>query len=375
MSGAASTAEAADRARPPSLGATFDPRLNGLNLLRVVLALGVVLWHSFQLTGARIGWAPARILMLSGFVDGFFAISGFLIVRSWDLRPDARRFLRARVLRIMPGFWVCLTVVAFVLGPAAAIIQQAPMGRSFVEDELSYVGKNSLLWMFQARIAGTPEAGPWNGSAWTLSWEFACYLGVLGLGLAGILLRRSVLPALFATALAVLVLTGLPAFDIGILHHAARFATMFLAGSVIYVVRDRLPARAAWVAGSLVLVIVATYLPDYRLLGALPLAYACVVSGALIKVPGLQLRTDLSYGMYIYAFPVQQLLRTAGLAGKGVPLYFALSVLATLPLAALSWFGVERPAQRWGRRSRPLVADPPEEAVAAAPPRRLDPIR
>jgi peptidoglycan/LPS O-acetylase OafA/YrhL len=347
------------RRRPPTLQQAFDPRLNGLNLIRLVLAVGVVLRHSFTMLGEGVGWAPADVLMRSVFVDAFFAISGYLIVRSWLLRPDAARFLRARVLRIVPGFWVCLLVVAFVAAPLHALVVGRPLTASFVVDGWSYVWHNSLLWIFQDGIAGGPvgsapaEAGTWNGSLWTLAWEFICYLGVLALGVAGLLARRWVAPVLFVAALGVLGLTIVPAYDISLVHHAARFSTMFLAGAVVLLFQDRVPARASWVVVALALVLAAAYLPDYRMVGALPLAYACIVGGALIKVPALRLRTDLSYGTYIYAFPVQQLLVGAGAGALGVPGYFLLSVACTLPLAAASWFGVERPAQRlkgWSAR-------------------------
>ena len=82
------------------------------------------------------------------------------------------------------------------------------------------------------------------------------------------------------------------------------------------------------------------------MVGAIPLAYAVIVSGALIHNKRLNLRTDLSYGTYIYACPIQQVLVIAGL-GTLNPLVFAIIATAvTLPFAAMSWFLVEKPAMR-----------------------------
>jgi peptidoglycan/LPS O-acetylase OafA/YrhL len=86
-------------------------------------------------------------------------------------------------------------------------------------------------------------------------------------------------------------------------------------------------------------------MPDYRVVAALPLAYAVIVSGALIHNKRLRLRTDLSYGVYIYAYPMQQLLAVCGLIWLNPIVFFLLSAIATLPLAALSWFLIEKPGQ------------------------------
>ena len=84
--------------------------------------------------------------------------------------------------------------------------------------------------------------------------------------------------------------------------------------------------------------------PNYRILGGIPLAYAIIVSGALIRNKRLRLRTDLSYGVYIYAFPIQQFLLICGLVSLDPIVFSILAAIATLPLAALSWFLVEKPA-------------------------------
>ena len=95
---------------------------------------------------------------------------------------------------------------------------------------------------------------------------------------------------------------------------SARFAVMFLAGALLYQCRNVIPARWSLVAVSVVIVLASSLLPNYRLVGAIPLAYAIIISGALIHNKRLSLRTDLSYGVYIYAWPMQQLLIICGLA-------------------------------------------------------------
>jgi peptidoglycan/LPS O-acetylase OafA/YrhL len=105
-----------------------------------------------------------------------------------------------------------------------------------------------------------------------------------------------------------------------------------------------IPARWSLVAVSVAVVLVASLLPDYRLIAAVPLAYAIIVSGALIHNERFKLRTDLSYGVYIYACPIQQLLVICGLGTLNPIVFGIIGAVATLPFAALSWFLVEKPA-------------------------------
>ncbi len=80
------------------------------------------------------------------------------------------------------------------------------------------------------------------------------------------------------------------------------------------------------------------------------MAYLVIASGALLK--RLSLRNDLSYGVYIYAFPIQQLLVIMGLATLRVFPFFIVATLVTLPLAAMSWFVVEKRALALKKRLR-----------------------
>ncbi|WP_322409928.1 acyltransferase [Microbacterium invictum] len=332
---------------PDSFSSVFDPRANGLNFVRLFLAAGVILWHSFPLTGAEIDLLPLRQLLAEVWVDGFFAISGFLILGSWMRDPHAGRYLRARILRILPAFWVCLLVTAFIVAPLATM--------TFGMGNLTYVVKNAVLWVFQYGIDGTPAGVPfpgvWNGSIWTLAWEFLCYLLILALGVTGALRHPPVVPVLFIICVLGIAFTSLAPVEIWLVETAARFGSMFLAGALIWQLQDRIRCNRNFVMLSILLVVGSLWLPDYRLLASLPLAYLMLVIGAVIKTPRLRLRNDISYGVYIYAFPIQQVLALAGVWTLGVPGFASLALAITVPVAAASWFLIEKPVLRYKNQS------------------------
>jgi peptidoglycan/LPS O-acetylase OafA/YrhL len=362
--------ESSHVSRLPTLAATFDPRANALNLIRLLLAVFVIIWHAFPLSGADIESGPVRQIVSRISVDGFFAISGFLIVSSWMRHPRWGTFLRARVLRIFPAFWVCLVLTAAIFAPAAVLIRGAAFPDDFAGDALGYVLRNAPLRVAQFDIAGTPEDVPhaavWNGALWTLAWEFACYVGVLVIGLTGLLRRRVTLPALFVLAVLGVLATAYGPVGSTSAAIACRLGVMFLAGALIYRFQDRIPVSGALIVASVGVVIGAAFLSEYSALGALPIAYLVITLGALGKNPRLRVRNDLSYGIYIYGFPIQQLLATVGVTAWGIPAYALVSIASTLPFAAASWFLIEKPALRFkGISRRPETVQ--EAAVADRP--------
>jgi peptidoglycan/LPS O-acetylase OafA/YrhL len=348
-----------------TLGQAFDPRKNALNSWRLALAMSVIVWHSFPLTGRNVPFAPARQLLGDIGVDGFFAISGFLITASWLGNPRLRNYFVARGIRILPGFYTCLIVTAFVIAPIGVALQGGPATQLLLSTApAEYILKNSAVWMFQFDIGGTPHGipfpGAWNGSLWTLGWELLCYIAVAVLGVVGLLNRRWLLPVAMVLALSWAALVSYPAAEVATnAQNAGRFAVMFLAGALVHQFRNVIPARWSLVGVSVVIVVAAGLLPDYRLVAAGPLAYAIIVSGALIHDTRFRLRTDLSYGVYIYAFPIQQILVICGLGGMNPIAFMIIAALATLPIAALSWIVVEKPAMSLKsrlKRKRPAPA-------------------
>ncbi|WP_025737549.1 acyltransferase family protein [Mycobacterium genavense] len=348
------------------LGQAFDPRNNALNACRLVLASEVILWHSFPITGHAVSSKPVVQLLFSVGVDGFFALAGFLITASWLRNPHPREYLVARALRIFPGLIVCLVVTGFVFAPLGVAMQGGAATKLLMSSApTDYVLKNStLLSALALDVAGTPkgvpEHGVWNASAWTLMWEVLCYLAVAGIGLAGLANRRWLPPMILALAVIGSIL--LPPLTYPgpwtNLQIAVRFTIMFSAGATLYQWRDVIPARWPLVAVSVFVVLASSLLPDYRAVGGPALAYAVIVSGSLIHSKRLNLRTDLSYGTYIYASPVQQLMAVGGLTSLNPSLFFVVATAATMPLAALSWFLVERPAQALKSRFKQKHTEP-----------------
>ncbi len=150
---------------------------------------------------------------------------------------------------------------------------------------------------------------------------------------------------LFWVLSASLVVAGLPAAGTA-LWCAPRTGLMFASGALLWMCRDRVPLTRPLVVLAILAVLLGLLTPNYRLLAAPAIAYLCLAAGlALGRYPRLVLRTDLSYGVYVYGFVVQQALLVCGV-DVGWAAFTALSLAVVLPVAAASWFLVEAPLAR-----------------------------
>ncbi len=341
---------------------TLDPRRNGLNLVRLILASAVLVAHGWYISGDGVGPQVDGENIGGWAVFGFFAISGYLITGSRLTKPIGE-YLVHRVARIFPAFLVNLVVTAAVF---------APMGYWWFHRTIDgfltaattpvhYVIGNATLRIIAYDVAGTPTGvpypGAWNGSLWSLYYEFLCYIIVAVLGSIG-LFRRSA--AAMAAALAVTIaihanMDRLAPYTQGNgdLLYLAKLLPFFLAGGLLYMLRDRVPLT--W-PGALVSVVVSGLL-TWQLdgwgpqLSSLLIAYAIMWFGSVLPCPDLIRRHDISYGVYIYAFPVQQLLAIAGADRWNLALFDVVALLCTVPFAVASWLLIERRVMRRARAS------------------------
>jgi peptidoglycan/LPS O-acetylase OafA/YrhL len=352
----------------PTIGQSFNPRSNALNLLRLIFAIMVIFSHSLTLGGFRSEdlWGHGSLGDLA--VDAFFAVSGFLITPS-AARNHVLRYLWQRVLRIFPAFWICLLLTCVVAGPIAWVADRKPLHGYWLAPggPFHYFTADWLLNMKTYVIAGTlqrvPYPGAWDGSLWTLRWEFACYLMVAALAVTTLLRRRRIVLVLWVFSwLAALgaAADGIPTYTDTFSHDLVRFVPIFFAGSVLWLYKDKIPDSKLIFAAALLTVVGGSFLRNPEALSGPPLAYACV--WAAIHLPGKKVgaRYDISYGTYIYAFIVGQVLAAWQVYRLGYVMYTLLTLLFTLALASLSCLAVEQPALRLkrlsprrGRRYRP----------------------
>lgn len=320
---------------------------NNFNLLRMIAATGVLVSHAYPIS---LGTGAAE--PLTGILKGtslgslcvmiFFAISGFFITRSFARKSSLSSFLRARILRLVPALAVVLAVT--VLAAAALTTASAAAYWAAVPE---YYLRNITLFFLKYDLPGVFVTNPYgaviNGSLWTLNYEVLCYFGVVVCGLLGLLAR----PTLFARGLVgFLAVYGLAmVFD---LHNRIEvllsLALPFAVGMAIWVWRDRIPLSPALALVGGGLAALAWLTPLFIPVFTIAVSYAVFVLGyARLPWIGTYNRLgDYSYGMYVYAFPIQQ-----GVAWFGVtsPLWnVAFALPLTLACAVLSWHLVEAPA-------------------------------
>ncbi|MEQ1612894.1 MAG: acyltransferase family protein, partial [Hyphomicrobiaceae bacterium] len=283
-------------------------------------------------------------------VQVFFFLSGILVAQSLMRSGSVMNYAVARGLRIFPALFVCVLLTAFVLGP---LFTQGGIVHYFSDKQLPlYVIKTLMLITGSAPLphlfTDQPLPDMVNVSLWTLKYEVLCYVGLAFIGSVGLLSER-LRP--FTTALLLLLVATVfigqpkPLDTYTFVDNLRYFALYFYAGVSAYLLRDHLPIH-----GALLVLLAAAFV---ALIGSrfgelaccLFLGYATLWISTFTFGPlrAFTNANDYSYGVYIFAGPIQQLvISLLPDAGSTVVSLHALSI--ALPLAAFSWELIERPA-------------------------------
>ena len=328
-------------------------RDNNYNVIRFFAALAVIYSHSFPLTGT--GGDPSIVPGESygGFgVSVFFILSGFLVARSWDNNPRFFSFMLARGLRIYPALAVALALSIFVLWGL--------FGTGNLEDYLSnvitidYFVKNMQMLPNEVRynlpgiFESNPLKGAVNGSLWTLPWELWMYVAIAGCGLLGFFRA----PKLFALCCVGLIAANVwnqwtHTYTDYYPYYFLKLSSLFFSGVFCYLSRRLIPMNLGvlTVFFAVFFVLMNKNIPLFVALFSLMMPYLVLGCAYLIKGPIRQFNRlgDYSYGLYIFAFPIQQACVSLN-PGIGPMKLFCMSAVLTLVLSVLSWHLVEKPA-------------------------------
>jgi peptidoglycan/LPS O-acetylase OafA/YrhL len=340
-----------------------DRGSNSFDVLRLLLAVMVIVTHSFDLTcHAEEEWlyrlTDGQLVFSYIGVRGFFVISGLLVAQSLFASSSWKSYLLKRCLRIFPALIVVILLSAFVLGP---LITALPVSEYFSVPMLYDYLRNIYLYDYRKALPGVFESNPYsfsvNGSLWTLRYEFTMYLGLLAAYALGVFRRWPLLIWLFALLFASRLLFYLwPRFSGAVLPYAnlvlsdtLDLAIYFAAGVMLFYYKDRMRYTPLIFFAVLTAWLASFFTSHAMLFTYLCLPYLVIYAG--LGSWGKSLHpfgkgNDISYGMYIYAFPVQQFIIWYTGGETGIVWLMILSVIITMPFAVASWFLVERPALR-----------------------------
>lgn len=330
-------------------------RLNNFGFLRLLFAYLVIFGRSPEMLDGNVNreilyLATGTISFGDLAVDGFFLISGYLICQSFEHSKSFLNYLYKRVLRIYPAFIVVWLLTLLVLVPLTGGIQEILNLTIF--DWL----KNSIKMIFLSEpfVDGhliLENSQTLNGALWTIRYEFLCYLFIPLLALFA-LNKRSVISLiiLFLLAKVTIAYTGYDyqttvPFSV-LLSQVLRLGFAFLVGMAFYQFRDKVVWDMKLVFTSLLLLLLTIrfqVVAESALIvfgGYLMFYFAFAFKNNVIQ--NINVKNDISYGVYIYAWPVQALL-IRSYSDINPWVLAILSAIIVTPLGFLSWRLVEKP--------------------------------
>jgi peptidoglycan/LPS O-acetylase OafA/YrhL len=342
-----------------TVGELLVDRNNGLTFVRLLLSILVLVAHSYSLGGFgedKFFYVITRGQEGSGevAVKSFMLLSGLLVTASFERQPLKLYFIN-RSLRIFPGYLCSIVVIGFLFGPIIALLSNIDLQTYFSTHHngpWSYVLNNSLLAIRQTSILNLLASNPFPhyiaGSHWTIWPEFQGYFVIAICGLLGLLknFRFLLIPftCLYVLSLVAIYnpntlssLNDLRRIDLGL---------YLLSGIIFYMLRHKIVINSKGLLLNASIFLLCILLPIYDwvmpfVLGYLLLSLTRLLPDNLKKIEKIG---DFSYGIYLYHFPIQQIVSLIGIQRFGFIPYFLLTLVLTIPFGILSWYYVEKPA-------------------------------
>lgn len=328
-----------------------DLQFQHLTTIRFFLAALVVWSHAYPLTGQvePIESHTNGITLGTLAVVTFFFISGFLVTMSWNRLQNPVEFVIHRIFRIWPALIAALlftVAIAFIVS-AAEPMQTLRSGWQYFWGNLPLI--NGIQFQIDGAFQDHPNTSV-NGSLWSLEWEIFCYIALLLAAITGILSNawRAMLASFLVMVLTfIMTQIDLVLFN-GIPDHAM-VLFCFSLGTFSYFLYGELGGRILWKLYFFLALLFALFGSVF-----MPLAYIFAAAGivafvsfdSLIK-PG-DMKLDLSYGVYIFAFPIQQFMVYL-LPNQSPLMNFLLTMPVLLVIAYLSWTLIEKPSIGLGK--------------------------
>ena len=332
----------------PTINDCLMRKKNNFDFIRLVASVAVIFYHAFPLTNS--GDDPLTELSnyhfsLGGLaVTTFFVISGFLITRSFERSKTIKDYFAARALRIYPALFVVIVLSALILGPT---FTTQSWSAYFTDIKTYKYFTNIFALRIQNSLPGVFHLNYFpdyiNGSLWSLPVEILCYVlvAIIGMIAKGKLRLGIVLSALVAVYLY---------FHPDMLNKPQYYVNIFnfFAGGCFYMLRHKI--RMNYIAASVMLLL---FISSVKIPGVIPsmlvsgisFSYVVLFIGFIKNSPveNITKYGDFSYGLYIWAFPVQQIL-SLYFSHWNAYVHFFVAAVITFMFAVLSWHLIEKRA-------------------------------
>lgn len=334
-----------------------NSHINNFDFLRFFAAALVFFSHSFVIYDVHFENSFTETLIahflgqLAVFI--FFIISGFLVTNSYLKNSNLLHYVRNRFLRIFPGLAFATIFAIFIIGP---IFTTLSLHDYFSDSETWIYLKTLTVFLIQFKLPGVFDTTPYtfslNSSLWTLPLEAFMYVLVPIFSLLGLLARKRIIYVILGFyILAFIMLLDSAAqnstiLDIFSAYNFVNWGMFFFAGATIAIYFDKIPWKLNIFLGFLISLIVLIKTPAYPFVFPVALPYVIIylAFGNLGSLKNFGKYGDFSYGIYIFAFPIQQSLTYLFWPELNFVVFMLMAFILTLMMAFVSWHFVEKPA-------------------------------
>lgn len=328
---------------------------NNLDIFRVIAACMVIYGHAYALVPHSIEESDFIARHLGYDYSGslavkiFFFLSGLVVTNSLLSKRSPIDFIIARVFRIWPALIFTVVVSATIIGP---IVTTLPIDQYFQDPAtLSYVTKN-ITMSTTFSLPGVFESNHFksavNGSLWTIPYEIAAYMALLALFMLGVAKNKWIAISIFLIIAATPFLPAhlqLSFFPTS--KEAVMLAPCFAAGAILALLKDHIHITIHVASGMWILYFLTNKSSIASHLFYSALFISILYLSSLAFTIKLKMKSDISYGVYLWGFPVQQIL-AAYLSEQGIIFNQISAIIICCILGYASWILIEKNCSKYG---------------------------
>jgi len=340
-----------------TLKESLNPRVNNITLLRLILSSLVIVGHTYAINPSEpkvildVSYVAPFLSTGSFAVKVFFFLSGLLIVNSLNIRQSSVHYWSHRLMRIFPGLLFVLVLSSLLIGP---FFTQSSL-YDYFHDRATYryIYKNVILiprYNLPGVFLHNPHPNAVNGSLWSLTWEFKCYIATY---LIYILSFKKYFRWIGTICFLILILQVLffNHFGLGELTWYPYYPLYYFFGGILALHAERIKLNYK-LMGYLFLLMVSGYFLPLPFDSLFFMIFWCVFLLWFVTTKfamNLELKHDVSYGVYLWGFVVQQSLHSL-FPNWGSYLHMTVALIISIAMGIISWFLVEKPCMSLAKR-------------------------